>query len=68
VSNEPNKQISPDDLGRALGSDQLNALSAQSGLSREELLAGLSRHLPEIVNHLTPDGRLPSESEISSRL
>src|SRR6266513_614231 len=44
VSNEPNKQISPDDLGRALGSDQLNALSAQSGLSREELLAGLSRH------------------------
>ncbi|MFL6828168.1 MAG: YidB family protein [Bradyrhizobium sp.] len=68
VSNEPNKQISPDDLGRALGSDQLNALSAQSGLSREELLAGLSRHLPDIVNHLTPDGRLPSESEISSRL
>ena len=68
VSNEPNKQISPDDLGRALGSDQLSALSAQSGLSREELLTGLSQHLPDIVNHLTPDGRLPSESEISGRL
>jgi len=68
VSNGPNKQISPDDLGRALGSDQLNALSAQSGLSREELLAGLSRHLPDIVNHLTPDGRLPTESEIAGRL
>jgi uncharacterized protein YidB (DUF937 family) len=68
VSNEPNKQISPDDLGRALGADQLNALAAQSGMSREELLAGLSRHLPEIVNHLTPDGRLPTEHEISHRL
>jgi uncharacterized protein YidB (DUF937 family) len=68
VSNGPNKQISPDDLGRALGSDQLNALSAQTGLSRDELLAGLSRHLPDAINHLTPDGRVPSESEISGRL
>jgi uncharacterized protein YidB (DUF937 family) len=68
VSNGPNKQISPDDLGRALGADQLNALSAQSGLSRDELLAGLSRHLPEVVNHLTPDGRLPTDNELSGRI
>jgi uncharacterized protein YidB (DUF937 family) len=68
VSNDPNKQISPDDLGRALGADQLNALSAQSGLPRDELLAGLSRHLPEVVNHLTPDERLPTESELSGRI
>jgi uncharacterized protein YidB (DUF937 family) len=68
VSTGPNKQISPDDLGRALGADQLNALSAQSGLSREALLAGLSQHLPDVINHLTPDGRLPTESELSGRL
>jgi uncharacterized protein YidB (DUF937 family) len=68
VSNGPNKQISPDDLGRALGADQLNALSAQSGLSRDELLAGLSRHLPDVINHLTPDGRLPTEGELSGRI
>ena len=68
VSTGPNKQISPDDLGRALGADQLNALSAQSGLSRDELLAGLSQHLPDVINHLTPDGRLPTESELSGRI
>jgi uncharacterized protein YidB (DUF937 family) len=68
VSTGPNKQISPDDLGRALGADQLNALSAQSGLSRDELLAGLSQHLPEVINHLTPDGRLPTENELSGRI
>jgi uncharacterized protein YidB (DUF937 family) len=68
VSTGPNKQISPDDLGRALGADQLNALSAQSGLSREALLAGLSQHLPDVINHLTPDGRLPTESELSARI
>jgi uncharacterized protein YidB (DUF937 family) len=68
VSPGPNKQISPGDLASALGADQIDALSAQSGLSRDELLAGLSRHLPDVVNHLTPDGRLPTESELSGRL
>ena len=31
--------------------------------SRDELLAGLSQHLPDVVDHLTPDGRLPTEEE-----
>ena len=61
VSQGPNKQISPGDLANALGADQINSLMSQSGLSREELLNGLSQHLPEVVNHLTPDGRLPTE-------
>ena len=64
----PNKQISPGDLASALGADQIDALSAQSGLSRDELLTGLSRHLPEAIDHLTPDGRLPTESELSGRI
>ena len=68
VSNGPNKQIAPGDLASALGVDQINSLMSQSGLSRDELLAGLSQHLPDVINHLTPDGRLPSESELSGRL
>ena len=68
VGTGQNKQISPGDLASALGGDQLNALSAQSGLSRDELLAGLSQQLPEVIDHLTPDGRLPTESELSRRI
>jgi uncharacterized protein YidB (DUF937 family) len=68
VSPGPNKQIAPGDLADALGADQINTLTSQTGLSRDELLAGLSQHLPEVVNHLTPDGRLPTESELSQRL
>jgi uncharacterized protein YidB (DUF937 family) len=63
-----NKQISPGDLASALGADQINSLMSQSGLSRQELLDGLSQHLPEVVNHLTPDGRLPTENELADRL
>lgn len=68
VSPGPNKQISPGDLASALGADQINSLMSQSGLSREELLDGLSQHLPDVVNHLTPDGRLPTEDELAGRL
>jgi uncharacterized protein YidB (DUF937 family) len=68
VSPGPNKQIAPDDLASALGADQIDSLASQSGLSREELLAGLSQHLPDVIDHLTPDGRLPTESELSRRL
>jgi uncharacterized protein YidB (DUF937 family) len=68
VSQGPNKPISPGDLANALGADKINDLMSQSGLSRQELLNGLSQQLPEVVNHLTPDGRLPSESELAGRL
>jgi uncharacterized protein YidB (DUF937 family) len=68
VSNGPNKQIAPGDLANALGADQIESLSAQSGLSRDELLSGLSKYLPDVVNHLTPDGRVPNENELSGRI
>jgi uncharacterized protein YidB (DUF937 family) len=68
VSPGPNKQIAPDDLAKALGADQINGLMSQTGLSREDLLSGLSQHLPEVINHLTPDGKVPTESELSDRI
>jgi uncharacterized protein YidB (DUF937 family) len=68
VGNGPNRAISSNDLESALGADQISALMSQSGLSRDELLAGLSQQLPEVVNELTPDGRLPTEQELSRRI
>jgi uncharacterized protein YidB (DUF937 family) len=68
VSPGPNKQIAPGDLANALGADQINGLMSQSGMSRDELRAGLSQHLPEVINHLTPNGRLPTEDEVADRL
>jgi uncharacterized protein YidB (DUF937 family) len=63
VGTGPNEDIAPKDLANALGSDTLNTLSKQTGLSMDELLAGLSQHLPDLVNQLTPNGRLPTHEE-----
>ena len=64
VGTGPNKQISPNDLGGALGSDRINALVEQTGMSRDELLRSLSQYLPQVVDQLTPHGRVPTEQEV----
>lgn len=65
VGTGPNKQISPNDLASALGADQISALTSQTGLSRDDLLSGLASELPDVINSLTPDGRLPTAQEAS---
>ncbi len=64
VSKGPNKDISPNDLAGALGGDQIRTMMDQSGLSKQELLEGLSQHLPGMIDQLTPDGRMPSADEL----
>ena len=60
VSTGPNKQIAPSQVEQAVGPDVLETLSKQTGLSRDEILARLSRELPEAVDKYTPQGRLPA--------
>ena len=68
VGKGPNKTIAANDLAKVLGADQINTLMAHTGMSRDELIAGLSQALPEAVNHLTPEGRVPTEQELSRSL
>jgi uncharacterized protein YidB (DUF937 family) len=63
VGNGPNQAISPASLESALGGDAVDALSKQTGMDRNELLSGISQYLPGLVDHLTPNGRLPTPDE-----
>jgi uncharacterized protein YidB (DUF937 family) len=63
VSTGQNKSIAPSELERALGEDRIAWLMQQTNLSREELLAGLSQELPQVVDKLTPEGHVPTEEE-----
>ena len=65
VGTGANEEIAPNELASALGSNTLATLSQQTGIGHEDLLAGLSQHLPDLINQLTPHGRLPTEDEAS---
>lgn len=65
VRTGPNQPINPSQLEGAIGPDVLETLSRQTGLSRQELLARLSRELPDAVDRYTPQGRIPSDAEFS---
>lgn len=60
VGTGPNKQIDQPQLAKAIGPDVIDTLVKQTGLPRDELLARLSRELPNAVDKYTPNGRLPS--------
>jgi uncharacterized protein YidB (DUF937 family) len=65
VGTGQNRPITPTDLGKVLTPEQIDFLMAHTGLSREELLASLSEQLPKAVDHLTPEGRLPTPEEMN---
>ncbi len=65
VSSGENVPVSPSDIEQTFGSDIINQLAGQVGMSKSELLQGLSETLPGVVDQLTPDGRLPTQEEIA---
>jgi uncharacterized protein YidB (DUF937 family) len=67
VSQGENMPVTPKQIENTFGSDIINQLADQFGLNKAELLQGLSETLPDVINQLTPDGRLPTEDEISRR-
>jgi len=66
VGNGENQPIQPGQLGGALGGDILNQLSARTGMSQQELLSQLAVVLPQLINSLTPKGRVPTVADLEN--
>ena len=60
VGTGPNQSISPDQVHQALGPDLLQQLSAKTGISIQELTEKLAQVLPQAVDKMTPDGKIPT--------
>jgi uncharacterized protein YidB (DUF937 family) len=60
VGTGPNEPISPGDLRRTLGPDLLQQLAAKTGISIQELTEKLAQVLPQAVDKMTPDGKIPT--------
>jgi uncharacterized protein YidB (DUF937 family) len=63
VGRGENLPITPRQLEAALGEPAIGGMIEQTGMERNELLETLSRYLPRIIDHLTPQGTLPSDEQ-----
>ncbi len=62
-----NQPIQPGQLGGALGGNVLDELAKRTGMSQQELLTQLSAVLPQLINHMTPNGRVPTLAELEEK-
>jgi uncharacterized protein YidB (DUF937 family) len=60
VGTGANQPISPDQVHQAIGPDTMKQLAAKFGMSSDELAKKLSSVLPQAVDHMTPEGKLPT--------
>ena len=63
VSDEPNQPLGPGEVEQVISADLLLELEQRTGLRRDEIVERLATGLPETVNQLTPQGRVPTEAE-----
>jgi uncharacterized protein YidB (DUF937 family) len=59
IGSGANQSIAPQQVQGLLGEDRLNQLASRAGIPPAIASAALSRILPVLVDHLTPNGRLP---------
>jgi len=63
IGTGPNQSVSADEIAKALGPDKVQQLAGSSGIDAAQLLPMLAAFLPQIINALTPNGRLPQAGE-----
>lgn len=68
ISTGQNETISPTQLQSVLGSDQLSAIAAKLGFSTDEASGHLAALLPQVIDKLTPDGKLPDAGALAGLL
>jgi uncharacterized protein YidB (DUF937 family) len=61
ISTGQNKPISVEQIKKALGNEKLQELAASAGIPVEQSSKFLKEMLPDIIDKLSPDGKLPKE-------
>ena len=68
IGSGQNQTVAPQQVQQAIGPDIIRELAQRTGRSEQEVAQQLSQELPDIVNRLTPQGRMPSHDEASGFL
>jgi uncharacterized protein YidB (DUF937 family) len=68
VGHGENQSVSGPQVHQAVGPETVNQMSRQSGMSPEETSDHVAKALPDMVNHATPDGRMPDSDPFAKGL
>lgn len=63
VGNGANQSVSGQQLGQALqgspADQHVTQVAQQQGVDKSQVYEQLAKHLPEVINHVTPNGQVP---------
>jgi len=62
VSTGANELITPAQIEAVLGSSQVKDFAAKMGVDPNQAASFIAQHLPSVIDKLTPNGQLPTES------
>jgi uncharacterized protein YidB (DUF937 family) len=68
VSTGKNLPISPEQVLQGLGRDNVKNLASQAGVGTNDVTSMLAKILPQVVDNLTPQGKVPSQDMVAEGL
>jgi uncharacterized protein YidB (DUF937 family) len=68
VGGGPNQPVDPGALKDVLGSDVLSQFAKQAGIGHADASSVLAHILPELVNHMTPQGQVPHGNDLENTI
>jgi uncharacterized protein YidB (DUF937 family) len=68
VGRGQNMPISPEQAKRAVGSGRVKALADRAGISEGEAASVLAGALPQVVDDVSPEGRLPDAAAVDDAM
>jgi uncharacterized protein YidB (DUF937 family) len=68
IGGGPNKPVDPGALANVLGPDILSQFAQKAGIGHADAGSVLASVLPELINHITPQGQVPQGNALDGAL
>lgn len=68
VGTGPNRPIPPEAVDKVFGRDGVAEIARRAGVSEQDASSGLSKLMPEVVDRMTPNGKVPDSASLLASL
>jgi uncharacterized protein YidB (DUF937 family) len=68
ISKDDNQPVTGEEVKSAFGSEQLKAIADKAGTTVDKVSSAIAGFLPQAIDKLTPDGKLPDMKDMKDRI